>query len=116
VKLVALDLLLGKVNFVKDEFSMRIIAGSEATIVSVCDAELLGTTVKGDGLVMNVSKEYYGEELVGANDALTMIKKSDVANLAGERIVDLVVSHNLASEEAVKFVGKTAFLLIYRFT
>ena len=45
-----------------------------------------------------------------------MIKKSDVANLVGKRIVNLVVREDLATEEAVKFVGKTAFLLIYRFT
>lgn len=116
MKLVVQGLRRGKVDFVNGEFMMRTIAGSNATIVNICDAELVGTTVNGDGLVMNISKEYYGGELVSANDALAMIKKSDVANLVGKRIVDLVVNQDLATEEAVKFVGKTAFLLIYRFT
>ncbi len=98
------------------EFMMRTIAGRDATIVNVCDAELVGTTVKGEGLVIDISKEYYGGELVGARDALMMIKKSNVANLVGKRIVNIVVREDLAAEGAVKFVGKTAFLLIYRFT
>jgi hypothetical protein len=110
------DLRRGKVDFMNSEFMMRTIAGSDTTIVNVCDAELVGTTVKSDGLVMNISKEYYGGEPVSASDALTMIKKSNVANLVGKRIVNLVVREDLATEEAVKLVGKTAFLLIYRFT
>ena len=109
-------LRLGKVSFVKSDFIMKIITGSDTTIVNICDAELVGTIVKGNGFVMNISEEYYGGELVSANDALMLIQKSDVANLAGKKIVDLVVSHDLVSKEAVKFVGKTAFLLIYRFS
>ena len=105
-----------KVDLVNNEFMMRTIAGTTARIVNVCDPELVGNVVKGDGLEMNISKEYYGGELVSASDALTMIKKSDVANLVGKKIVDLAVREDLATEQAVRFVGKTAFLLIYRFT
>lgn len=95
---------------------IRTIVGSDAKIVNVCDAELLGTTVKGDGLVMNISKEYYEGELVSASDAISMIMKSDVANLVGKRIVNLVIKKDLATREAVRVVGETAFLMIYRFT
>lgn len=113
---MAQGLQRGKVDFVNSEFMLRTISGNDTTIINICDAELIGTSVKGDGLVMNISNEYYGGELISANDALSMIKKSDVANLVGKRIVELVVKEDLANQEAVKFVGKTAFLLIYRFS
>ena len=101
---------------VQDGFIVRTISGDKATIVNVCDAELIGKTVKGDGLEMKISSDYFGGELTDSAGALELIRKSDIANLVGKRIVDLVIDGELATEEAVRNVGGTAFLMIYRFS
>ena len=92
----------------------RAVVWERGTQVSICDAEIYGKTVEGAGLQMCISKEYYGGKLVDGKEALELIRKSEVANLAGNSIVDQVISAELASEVAVRRIGGTAFLLIFR--
>lgn len=99
-----------------NDFVVRTISGDKAIIVNVCDAELVGKTVKGDGLEMKISEDYFGGEITDSKGAIELIQKSDVANLVGKRIVDLVVDKELATEEAVRKIGETSFLMIYKFS
>ncbi len=94
----------------------RIIKWDGMTLVNICDKELLGTTVKGMGLEMHISHEYFDGELVNTNQALNLVRSSNIVNLVGERIVSKVLEAKLASERAVKKVGKVSFLMIFKFT
>jgi hypothetical protein len=84
-------------------------------MVNICDEELLGLTVKGDKLEMYISKEYFGGDLINLDEALKLIRKSQIINLAGTRIVKYTLEANLASKLAVKRVGSTSFLMIFKF-
>jgi hypothetical protein len=92
----------------------RTVAWERGTQVSICDAELYGKTVEGAGLQMYSSKEYYGGKLLDGKEALELIRKSEVVNLAGNNIVGEAIGAELASEVAVRRIGGTAFLLIFR--
>src|SRR5579875_586165 len=85
-------------------------------LVNICDEELLGKTVKGNGVDMHISRDYFGNERVSEQEAINMIKESSIVNLAGSRIVEKVVKAQLASKLAVKNVGSVSFLMIYKFT
>ncbi len=93
----------------------RLIKRDRTLMVNICDEELLGKTVKDNKLEMRISSDYFGEDNVNLEEALKMIRKSQVANLAGTRIVEQTLQANLASRLAVKKVGSTSFLLIYKF-
>ncbi len=98
-----------------DGYVARAIKWEGTLMVNICDEELLGKTVKDDRLEMSISKDYFGEENITLEEALQMIRRSRVANLAGTRIVEQTLRANLASELAVKKVGSISFLMIFNF-
>ena len=42
------------------QFIARKIKWQDVTLVNICDEELLGTTVKGDKVDMQISRDYFG--------------------------------------------------------
>ena len=93
----------------------RLIRHENALMVNICDEELLGKTVKGKGLEICISKSYFGGNQVNLVEALNLIRKSHSVNLVGTRIVEQTLKANLASHFAVKKVGSTSFLMIFKF-
>lgn len=98
------------------QFIARRIKWQEATLVNICDEELLGTTVKSGDVEMPISRDYFGAEKVNEAQAINLVRNSSIVNLAGTRIVEKVVEAELASPHAVKTVGDVAFLMIYKFS
>jgi hypothetical protein len=98
------------------QFIARKIKWENALLVNICDEELLGSTVQGNGIDMHISREYFGGEKVSENEAIELVRHSTIVNLAGSRIVDKVVEAQLASKLAVKTVGDVSFLMIYKFS
>ena len=98
----------------RKQYVARSVAWERGTQVCICDADLYGKTVEGDGLQMHISTEYYGGDLVDGAEALELIRRSEMANLAGNVIVEEAIGAKLASELAVRRIGGTAFLLIFR--
>ncbi len=98
------------------QYIARKIKWHDAVLVNICDEELLGTTVKGGEVDIQISREYFGADKVDENDAIGLVKESTIVNLAGSRIVEKVLSANLATPLAVKQVGNISFLMIYKFT
>jgi len=84
-------------------------------LLNICDEELLGTTVKGGNVDMQISTDYFGRDKVNEDEAIKLVKESSIINLAGTRIVEKVLDQKLASERAVKKVGRVSFLMIYKF-
>ncbi|HKW05499.1 MAG TPA: DUF424 family protein [Nitrososphaerales archaeon] len=98
------------------QFIARKIKWHEATLVNICDEELLGTTVGNGELEMPISRDYYGADKVSESEAINLVKDSSIINLAGTRIVQKVLEAELASPRAVKTVGNVSFLMIYKFS
>jgi uncharacterized protein len=97
------------------QFIARRIKWQENVLVNICDEELLGTTVKGGGIDMEISRSYFGGEKVSEAQAIELVRGSSIINLAGTRIVEKVIGQKLATEKAVKKVGDVSFLMIYKF-
>ncbi|MCP8303915.1 MAG: DUF424 family protein [archaeon] len=93
----------------------RVINWQGMSLVNVCDKELIGKTIRDGKVEICISPDYFKGETVSIEEALLLIKSSSVANLAGEKIVIEVIKAKLASEHAVKKVGKTPFLMIFKF-
>ena len=96
-------------------YAARVIPYEGAKLVNICDAELLGQTVRGDGLEMKITREYYCDGIVSEEKALQLVSDGSIVNLAGARIVSKVVKAQLASEKATRIVGSVPFLMIYKF-
>ena len=98
------------------QYIAREIRWQNATLLNICDEELLGTTVKGENVDMYISKDYFGMDKVNEDQAISLVRRSSIINLAGSRIVERVLGEKLASEKAVKRVGSVSFLMIYKFS
>ncbi|MCP8323900.1 MAG: DUF424 family protein [Candidatus Methylarchaceae archaeon HK02M2] len=94
----------------------RIINWQGINLVNVCDKELIGKTFKDEKIEICISPDYFKGELVSIEEALVLIKSSSVANLAGEKIIIEVIKAKLASKQAVKKIGTTSFLMIFKFS
>ncbi len=93
----------------------RIIDWQGIKLINICDRDLVGKTIKGEKSEMYISPSYFKGELVNTEEALFLVKSSSVANLVGERIVVDTIKAELASEHAVKKIGSTPFLMIFKF-
>ena len=95
--------------------SVRSIAWKNSSVVNVCDAELIGRTLIEGKLKMHISKDFFGGDLVGEDEALKIIRESSMISLAGERAVNVALSNKLGSPQAVREIEGVPFLMIYKF-
>lgn len=84
-------------------------------MVDICDLELVGSQIEQDGLVINLNREYYQQEVIGLDEASELLQKCDIANLVGQRIIRHAVSMRMAKEISVKRISGVPFLMIYKF-
>ncbi|MEM3382546.1 MAG: DUF424 family protein [Nitrososphaerales archaeon] len=93
----------------------RIIDWQGMKLVNICDKELVGKVIKDKKIKMHISPNYFEGELVDLDEALFLIKSCSIANLVGEKIVIETIKAELASKHAVKRIGSTPFLMIFKF-
>jgi uncharacterized protein len=97
-------------------FSVRSLSWRDTTLINICDHDLIGKTLVEGKLKMHISKDYFGGQLVGDEEALRMMRASSIVNLAGQRAVEMAISNQLGHKEAVRMVEGVPFLMIYKFT
>jgi hypothetical protein len=98
-----------------DLYVAKIIRFQGMKMVNICDEALISKTIKDGKIEVNVSESYFGGERIDKWGAIELVKSSPVINLVGSRIVKEVIKENLASKDAVKKVGSTCFLMIFKF-
>jgi len=86
-----------------------------STMVDICDLDLIGSKLEQDGLVINVTREYYQQQVIEQPYAQDLLHKCDIANLVGERIVKQALDMKLAKEASIKRIAGVPFLMIYKF-
>jgi hypothetical protein len=84
-------------------------------MIDVCDLDLIGTKLEQDGLVINLTREYYQQEVIEQQYAQELLQKCDIANLVGDRIVKQALELKLANEVSVRKISGVPFLMIYKF-
>jgi len=95
-------------------FVVKILRRNDLITVNLCDEESLGTIIHGAGVDLNISEDFFGGDRATTDEALSLMKTCKVANLVGNRIVQLAIDSDLADQEAVRKVGETSFLMIFR--
>lgn len=98
-----------------EQYAARIARYQGTVMTDICDLDIVGTTLEQDGLVVNLSKDYYQQEVIELSRAKELLQKCDIANLVGERIVNHAISMKMAKEISVKRISGVPFLMIYKF-
>ena len=84
-------------------------------MVDICDLDLIGSKLEKDGLVINLAKEYYQQQVIEQQYAQELLQKCEIANLVGERIVKQAIDMRLAKELSIRRIAGVPFLMIYKF-
>ncbi len=70
-------------------------------LLSICDVDVLGRTLKLDKIVFCIQKEFYKGSLVSLEEALELIGQSTIVNMVGRNIVEKAVKEGLIHPDAV---------------
>jgi hypothetical protein len=98
-----------------EKFSVRTTDYRGNTLVNICDHELIGRTVTDGKLSVHISKEFFFGEIVNRGEALSLIRRCSIVNLAGRRAVTLAIENRIGASEAIREIEDVPFLMIYKF-
>lgn len=73
----------------------------ECILLAMCDANMLGKTLKQGKIVFRIREEFYKGALVSLEEAVDLIQQSTIVNMIGRRIVKKAVEKGLVHPDAV---------------
>jgi hypothetical protein len=83
-------------------------------MLNICDADLLGRTLKRDNFSLKISQEYYAEKVIEKEEAKDLLKESDNINMVGKEIISLSVDLGIGSQDGVKVIDGIPFLIVFK--
>ncbi len=95
------------------QFSVRVTEYQKNMMLNICDVELLGKKISQDELNMHISESYYGERLVGKEEATDLLKRSSIINMVGKETISLSIELGVGSENGVKTISDIPFLIVF---
>ena len=95
-------------------FRARLINHNNTRMLNICDADLLGRTLKRDNFSLKISQEYYAEKVVEKEEAKDLLTESDNINMVGKEIVSLSVDMGIGSQDGVKVIDGIPFLIVFK--
>jgi len=98
-----------------EQYAARTTRYQGSVMIDICDLDLIGTKLEQDGLVVNLTQEYYQQQVIELSYAKELLDKCDIANLVGSRIVRHAIDMKMAKEISIKKISGVPFLMIYKF-
>jgi uncharacterized protein len=84
-------------------------------MINICDIELIGSRLQEGELSIDITKEYFQQQIIEAIQAEELLRTCSIANLVGERIVSQAVQLKLAKERSIRRISGVPFLMIFKF-
>ena len=97
------------------QYAARTTQYQGSIMVDICDLDLIGCKLEQDDLVINLTPEYYQQQVIEQPHAKELLNKCAIANLVGERIVKQALELKLAKEVSIRRISGVPFLMIYKF-
>jgi len=79
--------------------NLRKIGGN--VLLAICDAEILGKTLREGKIVFHVKEEFYKGRKVTIEEAVAMIENSTTVNMIGKNVVKKAVEKGYVHPEAI---------------
>ncbi|WP_457555842.1 DUF424 domain-containing protein [Candidatus Pyrohabitans sp.] len=70
-------------------------------LVAVCDASIHGRVFEEGELVLDIKKEFYGDEEFTEEQIALLLREATIANIAGEDAVSMAIKLGIIDEENV---------------
>jgi len=86
----------------------------EGRLVAVCDADILGETFENGRVSLTVNEEFYGGDRADEEVVVASLRGAQVANLVGDRAVEVAVEAGIVDPETVLDIGETRHAQLVR--
>ncbi len=96
------------------QFSVRVSHYQQNPMLNICDADLLGKRIIEDQLKISIDKNYYGDKLVDAEEAKSLLQNSTIINMVGKETISLSISLGIGSEKGVRIINGIPFLIVFK--
>ena len=73
----------------------------QATIVAICDEDLIGKTIEDKDKRIEVSERFYKGKKRSPKQVLEIMKHSENLNLIGKKTVDLALKNHIIEKEGI---------------
>ncbi len=73
----------------------------ERVLLAICDANMLGKTLKQGKIVFHIQEKFYKGSLVSLEEAVDLIQQSTIVNMVGRKIVKRAIEKGLVHPDAV---------------
>lgn len=73
-------------------------------LLAICDAEILGKSLREGKIIFHVKEDFYGGVRVNVEEAISMIKNSTIVNMIGKNVVEKAIEEGYVHPEAVIYI------------
>lgn len=73
----------------------------KCVLLAICDADILGKTLKQGKIVFHIREEFYKGSLVSLEEAIGLIQQSTIVNMVGQKVVGRALEEGLVHPDAV---------------
>lgn len=73
----------------------------KCVLLAICDADVLGKTLKQGRMIFHIREEFYKGSLVSLEEALGLIQQSTIVNMVGRKVVEKALEKGLVHPDAV---------------
>lgn len=70
-------------------------------LLAICDAEILGRTLREGKIVFYIKEDFYKGAKVNVEEAISMIENSTIVNMIGKNVVKEAIQRGYVHPEAV---------------
>ena len=96
-------------------FAIKQVNQQRNRMLNICDAELVGKTLRQSDLEIRITKSYYEDRIVDEKEAESLLRISSIINMAGKKTIDLSIKMGIGSAKGVKEVEGIPFLIVFKF-
>lgn len=96
-------------------FAVKQVNQQRNRMLNICDAELVGKTVRQSDLEITITKSYYGDRIVDEKEAESLLRTSSIINMVGQRTIDLSIKIGIGTAKGVKEIEGIPFLIVFKF-
>jgi hypothetical protein len=72
-----------------------------SVLLAICDADVLGKTLREGKIIFCVKEEFYRGAKVNVEEAIMMIENSSIVNMVGRNVVKRAIEKGYVHPEAV---------------
>ena len=73
----------------------------KTVLLAMCDAEILGKTLREGKIVFCVKEDFYKGSKVNVEEAVSLIKNSTIVNMVGKNVVKKAIARGYVHPDAV---------------